>query len=298
MTTTTADLREAALAAAAHGWPVFPLRPGTKQPAIVDWQQHATTESAAIVATWRRPCNIGIATGPARLVVLDSDVAKPGAVIPPQWAERGITTGEDVLAHLAEHADEHLPETYTVRTPTGGYHRYYRNPDGVRLGNTTGRFGWLLDTRARGGFVVAPGSITPTGTYTLITNREPAALPRWIVQRLAKKASVAHSAPRENPDTIHPAYARKALRSEIARVAQAKPGTHNATLNTAAFNLGQLIGAGALTDREVREELLAAAEHMTTASCDCTTHSCETVINSALAAGIRNPRTPRHRSAA
>lgn len=297
-TTTTAALREAALAAAARGWPVFPLRPGTKIPAIPDWQTRATTEQAGIVAAWRRPCNIGIACGPAGLVVLDSDMPTPDTPPPPpRWCEQGVTTGEDVLTVLADEAGQALPETYMVRTPSGGIHRYYQAPDGLQLGNTQKRLGWLLDTRGEGGQVAAAGSTTREGRYELVDTRAPVDLPGWILQRLVDTPRERVSAPPDTPASIHPAYATAALHREARRVATAKSGTHNGILNTAAFNLGQLIGDGALAYDEVREELFAAAEHMTTSTCDCTQSQIEAVIAYGIAAGAANPRSRRGHAA-
>ncbi|MGW0673477.1 bifunctional DNA primase/polymerase [Streptomyces sp. NPDC002746] len=37
-------LKSVALAAAARGWRVFPLRPGTTTPAVQNWQQKATSD--------------------------------------------------------------------------------------------------------------------------------------------------------------------------------------------------------------------------------------------------------------
>ena len=55
------------------------------------------------------------------------------------------------------------------------------------------------------------------------------------------------------------AYATKALDDECQAVAQAPDGEQNETLNTAAFNLGQLVGAGVLNRSEVERRLLDAA---------------------------------------
>src|SRR5450759_2078621 len=58
------------------------------------------------------------------------------------------------------------------------------------------------------------------------------------------------------------AYAQAALSGELAKVNAAQPGARNATLNGAAFALGQLIGAGALDQATVERELEAAALHI------------------------------------
>jgi hypothetical protein len=55
-------------------------------------------------------------------------------------------------------------------------------------------------------------------------------------------------------------YALGALEREVAKVAAAPKSTRNDTLNVAAFNLGTLIGAGALERSAVEVSLAAAAE--------------------------------------
>lgn len=54
-------------------------------------------------------------------------------------------------------------------------------------------------------------------------------------------------------------YAQAALEDECARVARAVEGTRNDTLNTAAFNLGQLVAGGYLDAQTVIDELTKAA---------------------------------------
>jgi hypothetical protein len=81
-----------------------------------------------------------------------------------------------------------------------------------------------------------------------------------------------------------PAYVRKALNDEVQRVRTAEPGTRNDTLNKAAYNLGQLVGAG--LDRQVVEAELHAAALL------AGLHDVETLktIRSGLDAGEKQPR--------
>src|SRR5699024_7772308 len=95
-----------------------------------------------------------------------------GADVPPYWREQGVECGEDVLILLAHEAGQDYPaETLTVATPSGGLHLYFTTPEGVELRNTEGErgrgLGWKVDTRAAGGYVLAPGSITSQGAYTV-----------------------------------------------------------------------------------------------------------------------------------
>ena len=66
-----------ALHLASRDWAVFPLAPGTKRPAIREWEHRATTDPKRIKGCWYAGAGygIGIATGPSRLVVLDLDPA-------------------------------------------------------------------------------------------------------------------------------------------------------------------------------------------------------------------------------
>lgn len=54
-------------------------------------------------------------------------------------------------------------------------------------------------------------------------------------------------------------YGSAALRREARAVAEAEPGTRNATLNRAAFSLGQLVAAGLVTRADVEAALTEAA---------------------------------------
>ena len=124
--------------------------------------------------------------------MLDLDVPKPGEETPPEaWRAEGVRTGADVLAVLAERAGEPLEplyDTYTVRTGRGGRHLYFTAPDGARLGNTAGELGWLVDTRAHGGYVLAAGSVVDGRPYVVERDRPPAPLPAWLFQRLSRPA--------------------------------------------------------------------------------------------------------------
>jgi Bifunctional DNA primase/polymerase, N-terminal len=321
------DLLSAALAHARCGWHVFPLRPGGKRPALhgegrcprtgpchdghLGWEQRATTDPARIHACWTHgPCfNIGIACGPSELVVIDLDTPKTGAAPPAQSAPPGIRDGVIVLTELYQrHGQPWPPATFTVATPSGR-HLYFTAPPGLRLGNTAGRLGRCIDTRAAGGYAVAPGSIVAGRTYVAINPADPVPLPWWLAAQLADQVIPPAVRPPGTPAAsavAHPdRYARAALDSEIRRVASAPVGRRNDTLNRAAFNLGQLIAAGLLPASLACTALTGAARR---AGLDrdpgCGPRGIGATIRSGLAAGARNPRasaaclkTPRSRMA-
>jgi hypothetical protein len=77
-----------------------------------------------------------------------------------------------------------LPETYTVRTPSGGGHYYFRLPDGhPGVKNSVGVVAPGIDVRSTNGYVLAAGSRTPQGAYAVAVDAPIAAAPDWLVQQ-------------------------------------------------------------------------------------------------------------------
>jgi hypothetical protein len=303
---------ESALDTAARGWHVFPLRPGGKRPAFPNhdagrcdgtdprcrnghtgWEPRATLDEHRIRRAWTGTAwNIGIACGPSRLVVVDLDTPKPGDERPAEWDLPGVETGADVLAVLCDRAGEPYPAaTFTVATPSGGTHLYFTAPDdGPELRNTQGSkggLGWLVDTRAAGGLVVAPGSTVAGRPYTVTCDEPPAPLPGWLAGRLRpgplppqRPVNVAL------PDGHGNGYLRRAVEGELARVLESPPRGHNNALYLAAVALGQLAAGGALDEADVAEWLTEAARQVGQ-------KPGETIrtIASGMRAGARRPRS-------
>jgi hypothetical protein len=294
----TARLREVrAMAAwlAAHDIPVFPCVPAGKIPATKHGFKDATTDPARVSTWWTRtPYNVGIATGPAGLVVIDLDTPKPGKAMPPEWAAMpGVVNGADVLAVLADRAHHPFPNhTRTIATPSGGLHLYFTHPTGPPLGNTSGKLGPFIDTRANGGYVVGPPSRTPDGAYRTVNLAPPTPLPAWLADTLTTTSQPERTAP---PPIPHPQpvapfsrgdrYALAAFSGEVEAVLIAAPGTRNDALNRAAHALGSLVAAGRLDGRQVVEALTLAAEHIGLTS----TETART-IDSGLRATASTPR--------
>ena len=133
MTAVERSPREAALAYAAAGWPVFPCRWGSKEPATPNGFYDAITDQAQIRQWWRRdPArNVAIATGAPGPDVVDIDVREDGSGF--------AALGQAIRAGLigGHHA--------IVRTPSTGMHLYYQGT-GQRSGSVRGRH---LDFRSR-----------------------------------------------------------------------------------------------------------------------------------------------------
>ncbi|OEJ31609.1 bifunctional DNA primase/polymerase [Streptomyces subrutilus] len=288
------DTLTAALSVAERGWPVFPLRPGSKIPALhrqercprtdgcadghLKWEQRATTDRAAIVRCWtHKPYNIGLATGPAGLIVIDLDRPKPDSG---QDAPGGA---ENWLA-LCERAGQPVPATRTVRTPSGGTHLYFTAPDHARLGNTAGKLALLIDTRAHGGYVVAPGSTTAAGTYEVTDPSPVVELPAWLLSLLQPPAP--RSVPLRMPGAVRGgSAARAALHAECEAVRQAPAHQANNTLNRSAFKVGRFVAWGDIPREEAEEAFQAAGEER-----GLTVAECRSTIRSALDSSARTVR--------
>jgi len=109
--------------------------------------------------------NVGLYPGPSDLLVVDVDV-KHGAI------------GDATMKKLQKEHGK-LPETFTVKTPSGGWHLYFKKPDIEHIGNNS--IGEDIDIRCDGGYVLAPGSSIDGNPYTIIKNKPVAALPdAWV----------------------------------------------------------------------------------------------------------------------
>jgi len=299
------EVRAMALWLAAHGTPVFPLTLGGKTPATKEGFKDATTDATTIARWWaQRPYNVGISTGPARLVVIDLDTPSDSKTLPSDWAaEPGVVDGADVLAVLAERAGQRFPvDTRIVATPSGGSHLYFTAP--CPLPSTAGRLGPMIDTRAVGGYVVAPPSRTAAGPYRTVHPGPIQPLPGWLADALtppappergestgqaAQAAARAAAAPR---GPVGEPYVFAAFENEVDAVLSARPGTRNDTLNRAAYALGQFVAAGRLNQSQVIDALTIAAAHIGLGPVET-----ERTIASGLASAATQPRHPRYEHA-
>ncbi|SMQ17476.1 Bifunctional DNA primase/polymerase, N-terminal [Streptomyces sp. Ag82_O1-12] len=289
-------LTRAALNAAERGWHVFPLRPNTKRPALHGetacprtgpcvsghrkWEERATTDPDRIRAAWAHaPFNVGIATGPSGLLVVDLDVPKDNS-------NADAPDGAATFEALCERTGQPVPRTRTVRTASGGHHLYFTAPAPVRLHNTAGTLAPLVDTRAWGGYVVAAGSTIDGTPYELEGPALLRPLPDWLKTLLVPPHPVnrlpvaAPAGGRRRP------YVASALAKETAAVATAREGQRNATLLRAGRALGRFVASGDLTRTEVEEALQGAGE-----SAGLSAAECRATLRSALDWSIAHNQT-------
>lgn len=151
--------RAYAKAYAAHGWPVFPLRPtgdiqARKQPATRNGLHDATTDLSVIDQwwSWHPKSGVGLPTG-VKFDVLDIDFDKPGAA--QAWLKIKET---DLEVHAV------------VGTPRG-LHVYIKptgKGNGAKLAGSNG-----IDYRGKGGYVCAPPTTRPDGRYEWLSKPSP-----------------------------------------------------------------------------------------------------------------------------
>lgn len=291
--------RDAALAYAAAGLPVHPVN--GKRP-LTKWKDAATTDPATINAWYDRWPDAGVAlvTGePSGLFVVDLDVNK----------ETGEPIGEAEAERLG--LAECFEGAPTVRTQSGGLHVFFRAGDD--LDNSASALGAAIDTRGKGGFVVAVGSLGYEWLGPSILDLVPPPVPEKLraAIRASKLKGRTEPAPAAAESNVVPftfaalarqfaamrqgepggnAWAEQAIAAEAGRVMAAGPGTRNHTLNRAAFALGQIVAGGGLDRARVVEVLSRAAR-----SVGLDEHEIGQTVASALAAGAAEPRTAPER---
>lgn len=192
-----------ALKAVGRGFHIFPVAAGAKvpHPAAGQWGATATNDPVAVTYFWTQVdpnANIGIACKPSSLLVVDLDVPKePDKLAGTEWeylhAGYGpYVTGDQLFDEMVYKAGEGYPDTYSVRTGSGGIHLYYRwDPSWPAISQASPVKG-VIDVRGNGGqwggYVLAEGSVTESGPYV---NTRPgcgiAWPPMWVRQLVAQK---------------------------------------------------------------------------------------------------------------
>lgn len=122
------------------GFFVFPVNGKVPK---VRWAEESTRDVEKIHAWWTRwpDAGIGVDTGKSGVVVVDLD----------------IKGGVDGVGNWKRLNNGRAPATYYSATPSGGWHVWYRDPEG-KYRNSASEVAPGVDVRAVGGYVVAPGS--------------------------------------------------------------------------------------------------------------------------------------------
>lgn len=284
------------------GFAVFGVAADCRTPIKVKGQfEHgchdATSDPAEVRRRWMRhpDANLAVACGPkSGVFVLDIDA-------------KGAVNGFESLARLeAQHGP--LPLSWLTLTPSGGEHRWFRQPEGLELRNKVGLRVYHpdgsrtvydgLDIRTAGGSVALPPSAKPHGSYrwgVKPSDRPLADAPGWLIA-LASDPPLPPRPPRA-PLRLASSdraarYVERALDGECRAVAEFKQGGRNLRLFQAAANLGELV-AGGLLPQDLAEKCLE------TAAADCGLlqedghHAVRQTIASGMARGFKKPREIR-----
>jgi hypothetical protein len=182
-------------------WFVFPIKAGDKgQPLLLDDLDTGNSNSPEQVKAWAKQypgCNFGLALKKSHAIVADVDT-KAGKVGAATWAELKRT-------HRDELGDDCVSETFTVQTPSGGFHYYFDETDAVRYRQKGGAFGPDVDSPP---YVVTPGSKTgegprqSAGVYRVINKSPIAPAPPWFAEYLRPSNDPPPSAAESSDDQI------------------------------------------------------------------------------------------------
>ena len=266
--TNTPTALEAALDYARCGISIFPCNPIDKKPLTPSGFKDATRDETQILGWWQQYPNamIGAPMGPVSgLWAIDLD---------PTRKIDGKATLDQLVAQRGP-----LPPTWATITPRGGRHLIFAWDPNVEIRNSASKIGPGIDVRGNGGYICLPPSRNATGgTYQWEPGgpQNAALAPPWLVT-LAKATKAR-------------AWAKAALDRECKNIAAAQPGTRNTTLNTAAFNLFQIVAGRGLDEQEVRDRLFEAAVTCGLVADDGAT-AVEATIESGAQAGRKQPRT-------
>lgn len=177
---------EYALSYASQGYAVFPLKPNGKEPLTEHGFKDGTTDPEAIRQWWTSwpEANVGIVTGrQSGIVVLDID------------RKHGVDGVESV-------SKLDLPRTLTIRTPSGGFHLFFKAPPSAIVPRKIGVMPGL-DILGEGGYVVAAGSHINGCLYEIARNLPVTDCPQVLIS-LALSQKSGTSAPQTAKDEIAP----------------------------------------------------------------------------------------------
>lgn len=264
-------IRDYALAYAANGWHVLPVRiekksDGSKEPNFFRraWKK-ASIDPVVLSQWWQSPKETGIAIvcAPSDLVVIDLD------------GDIGFENFKELCGERG------LPDTLCCLTGGGGAHYYFQAPENVRIQNSTSFLADKVDVRGHGGCVFAPPTLHVSGnTYEWFDlDKGVLPLPKWLFRRLTETAETG-STVRAWKDR-----AEKELEKAVQKIRKAPEGTRRNTLNTHAYFLGQIAHL-------LGKDRIVAALHGACVSADSVLPEAEIdrTIEAGLADGEQRPR--------
>jgi len=155
-----------------HNWHIFPLSKNAKVPKKDSAGFKDALPCADALKKWPdiHSGNVGLFPGASGLLILDVDVK--------EHKDGTLGVGLETMQTMAEKLGE-LPKTFTVRTPSGGWHLYFQKPAIDHIGNDH-VVGKDVDIRCDSGYVLIAGCHAD-GEYTVARDLPVMALPdAWI----------------------------------------------------------------------------------------------------------------------
>jgi hypothetical protein len=256
-----------------------------KPPCIKEWQTSASADPDDVARWWQQFPDAIPAISCTVIIVIDADRHHGGS--------------DGVLALFSLVAlEQDWPQHPIVLTPSGGEHHYFRQSTRP-LGNGTGLLPSGIDVRGNGGYIIGPGAVLPDGTcYRSVGSMELTdafandsipALPTWLEKIVRADRVVPTNSTSFSGSSVtnrERRFAETALEG-AAREAQTAPrGKRNSVLNSVAFRLGRMIGAGWIAKNIVAARLLSAASDLKREDGET---AVKATINSGVTAGSRKP---------
>ena len=199
----------------------------------------------------------------------------------------GMITGEANQLNIMDLDPKNNPDLYAlipdwqsltpkiIKTPSGGYHLYFRYDPNCPIKSTTGSsktgIGHGIDTRGEGGYVIIPPSMINGIGYVNFGEKKnfaPHDLPTWPEKYLVESIRLAAKTKPSTRGATKVSQSSKERDSEWAlrylqkacdEIKNAESGSRNSTLNAVAHSVGKWIGSDALDYKDAYEKLHAAA---------------------------------------
>lgn len=280
----------------------IPIRTQSKAPSI-EWKKFQQIPlSAQDVSRFAWQQNIAIVNGPNGLRTIDLDQCQ----------------NIDLLFHILTTLGLNPDYTWVTCTPGkgGGFHIHFQCHEALTLTKNGVIVGLPLaenvsfkqmELRWNSCYTLLPPSVHPDGTEYVWVFDEPTTPPATIDVRLVERLFYSLVTPQkenlkvtENVTPIettkeakkkalrHDTWALKALQQEIMLLQDTPQGNRNNQLNKSAFNLGQILGAGLLSQEMVEQELTRAGELN-----GLSLSEIQATLTSGISQGIKKPRMPR-----
>jgi hypothetical protein len=171
-------------------WYVTPINPSTKKPFFKWGQPENRSNDPKVIREWydKLHCVFAVLAGYSGVSILDVD--------------KKFIDGDEKVKGF-----ETVPDTFTVRSPGGGYHFYFQEVPGCPT--VAGEVAKGIDLRGgcyngrNGGYALAPYSVNSKGgEYTVVKDIEPCIAPDWLLQWITDyhKPDIGKAIPKESID--------------------------------------------------------------------------------------------------